>query len=206
MVRSLVAWALLASPLTALAQGGGFREVFDRAVEDFRMGRIEESAVGFDKLVSLVPDSLPQLWQRGIVLYYAERFDDCRIQFESHRTVNPNDVENAAWHFLCVAKTEGSDTARGSLLPVGPDSRVPMQQIYRLFSGTATSEEVMAEATGKLSSEFYAHLYIGLHAEAVGHDVVALNHIRAAARDEYAEVGGYMHMVARAHLHARGER
>jgi hypothetical protein len=37
-------------------------------------------------------------WQRGIALYYAGRYKDCRLQFESHRTVNPNDVETVREH------------------------------------------------------------------------------------------------------------
>src|SRR5262245_24322414 len=107
--------------------------VFDRAVSDFQNGRIPESVAGFDKLAQLVPAMAPQLWQRGIALYYAGRFKDCREQFESHRTVNPNDVENAAWHFLCVARSESPEKARTALLPVGPDPRVPMLQVYDLY-------------------------------------------------------------------------
>ena len=80
--------------------------IFNRAVEDFQAGRIAQSVAGFDRVAKIVPDYAPQLWQRGIALYYAGRYKDCRAQFESHRTVNPDDVENAAWHFLCVARAE----------------------------------------------------------------------------------------------------
>ncbi len=208
MVRTLVVWVLLANSL-----GGQTtvplddpRAVFDRAVKDFRQSRVVESAAGFDRLVSMMPESMPQLWQRGIVLYYAGRLDDCRDQFESHRTVNSNDVEVAAWHFLCVARAESPVVARSSLLPVGPDSRVPMRQIYDLFAGRATADEVMSATDARTESEFYANLYIGLHAEALGNKDLALRHMRAAARDEFARVGGYMHMVARVHLAVRGKR
>src|SRR5262245_43106032 len=110
--------------------GEDVRTTFDRAVADFQEGRITESVTGFDRVAKLAPDHAPQLWQRGIALYYAGRFQDCRAQFESHRTVNPDDVENAAWHFLCVARAESPVKAKAALLPVGPDSRVPMKQIY----------------------------------------------------------------------------
>ena len=69
--------------------------VFNRAVADFENGRFKESAAGFDSLAKAVPERAPYLWQRGIALYYAGRYDDCRRQFESHRAVNPDDVENA---------------------------------------------------------------------------------------------------------------
>src|SRR5688572_14783931 len=100
-IRTLSAIIVL---VTAAGAQSRPQDVFDRAVTDFERGRVAESAAGFDELVKLAPASAPQLWQRGIALYYAGRYKDCRTQFESHRTVNPNDVENAVWHFLCVAR------------------------------------------------------------------------------------------------------
>lgn len=174
--------------------------VFDRAVTDFRDGRIAESAAGFDRLAKLIPDHAPALWQRGIVLYYAGRYRDCRAQFESHRTVNANDVENAAWHFLCVARAESPAKARAALLPVGFDPRLPMVQVYRMLQGTRKPEEVLSAAGAQPEAQFYAHLYLGLYFEALGVRDRALEHITAAAAGRYAQLGGYMHMVARVHL------
>ena len=167
-------------------------------MSDFRSGRIEESVSGFDRLVRLAPDALPQLWQRGIALYYVGRFKDCRSQFESHRTVNPNDVENAAWHFLCVARAESPAKAKAALLPVGPDSRVPMRQIYQMFRGEFSVEQVLKAGGTRLESQFYAQLYAGLYLEALGDGEGALKHIRNAAADRYSGAG-YMHDVARVH-------
>lgn len=146
----------------------------------------------------MVPDQAPFLWQRGIALYYAKRYDDCRAQFEAHRRVNPNDVENAAWHFLCVARAESPERARAAILPVGPDPRRPMREIYDLFRGATGINAVMAAAGGRSDAQFYAHLYIGLYSEATGDQARAREHITAAARPQYA-AGGYMHMVARVH-------
>lgn len=174
--------------------------IFDRAVADFQSGRIAQSAAGFDTVARLVPNSAPQLWQRGIALYYAGRYEDCRAQFESHRTVNPNDVENAAWHFLCVARAQSPEKARTALLPVGPDPRTPMREIYQMFRGALAPEAVLATAGAQPESQFYAHLYIGLYFEAAGNEERALEHITAAAADRYAPSGGYMHMVARVHF------
>jgi lipoprotein NlpI len=67
----------------------------------FRSGKVAESIQDFDKVIELNPASKPYLWQRGIALYYADRFQDGLDQFAVHREVNPNDVENAFWHFLC---------------------------------------------------------------------------------------------------------
>ncbi|MBI2188713.1 MAG: hypothetical protein HYU37_16570 [Acidobacteria bacterium] len=172
----------------------------DRAVAHFEAGRIAESAAEFDRLVQADPRVMPYLWQRGIVLYYAGRYRDCREQFERHRTVNPNDVENAAWHFLCVARAESPAASRKALLPVGPDARVPMRQVYEMLRGNMSSDEVLRAAGAQPTAQFYAHLYLGLYFEAVGDSRQALEHIKAAAADRYAAAGDYMHMVARVHL------
>jgi lipoprotein NlpI len=176
------------------------RALLDRAVDEFEQGRFAQSAATFDEVAKAVPGQAPLLWQRGIALYYAGRYADCRRQFESHRTVNPDDVENAAWHFLCVAREQTPDTARAAVLPVGPDSRVPMREVHQMFRGVATEEDVLKAAGNLPAGQFYAHLYVGLHSEAVGRKDVALKHIREAASDRFALVGGYMHMVAVVHL------
>ena len=176
------------------------RAVFDRAVADFEAGRVSESAAGFDTLVRLVPSAGPELWQRGIALYYAGRYQDCRKQFESHRTVNPNDVENAVWHFLCVARADSADKARVALLPVGPDSRVPMRQVYEMFRGTLSPEMVLKAAGARETAQFYAQLYVGLYFDALRDSRRALEHITMAADDRYREAGGFMHTVAKVHL------
>jgi len=192
-------FALAAVAVSAQAPKESPQAVFDRAVADFRGGRIAESVAGFDALVKIAPDSAPGLWQRGIAQYLAGRFKECRAQFESHRTVNPNDVENAAWHFLCVARSESPQAAKAALLPVGPDSRAPMRQIYEMFRGNLTPDAVLAAAGDRPESQFYAHLYVGLYSEAIGNKERALEHIKAAADDRFA-MGGYMHTVARIHL------
>jgi lipoprotein NlpI len=176
------------------------QEVMDKAVTDFEQGRVAQSARGFDTLAAMGPDIAPELWQRGIALYYAGRYKDCRAQFESHRTVNPADVENAAWHFLCVARQESAENARKALLPVGPDSRVPMTRIYEMFQGKRKPEEVLAAAGSQNRAQFYAELYVGLYYEATGNKKLALQHITLAAADRFAAPGLYMHMVAKVHL------
>jgi lipoprotein NlpI len=176
------------------------QEILDRAVAQFESGRIAESAAEFDRLVKIDPAVAPHLWQRGITLYYARRYDECRKQFELHRTVNPNDVENAAWHFLCVARAESPAKARAAILPVGPDARVPMRQVYQLFLGAMTPDEVLRAAGAQPSAQFYAQFYLGLYFEALGDEQRAVDHITRAAANQYARAGGYMHTVARVHL------
>ena len=76
-----------------------------RGEEHFRRARIAESIADFDRQIKLQPDFAPGHWQRGIAYYYAKEYEKGAQQFELHQTVNPQDVENAVWHFLCVVRT-----------------------------------------------------------------------------------------------------
>ena len=173
-----------------------------RGEEHFRQARIAESIADFDRQVQLQPDQAAEHWQRGIAYYYAGEYEKGARQFELHQTVNPQDVENAAWHFLCVVRApKGSvEAARKSLIPVTRDSRVPMAQIQQLFAGNMTPEEVLRageEAGG--TAKFYADLYVGLYYEALDRDDESLRLVARAA-DNPAARKNYMGDVARVHV------
>jgi lipoprotein NlpI len=185
--------------LSAQPAGDNPQAIFDAAVADFLAGRLNESVAGFDRVIALAPQIAPQLWQRGIALYYVGRYEECRAQFESHRTVNPNDVENPAWHFLCVAKAESPARARAALLPVGPDQRSPMREIYQMFRGSIAPEAILFAGNGEPSARFFAELYVGLYYDALGDPSRAVRHLRNAAATRHATAGGYMHRVAQLH-------
>jgi len=187
---------LQGSPLVPPAQDEA-QPIFAEAVDAFLAGRFQEAADGFDRVVALRPELGPQLWQRGIALFYAGRFADCRTQFESHRAVNPADVENAAWHFLCVARLTSAEEARALLLPVGRDPRRPLPEIYEMLEGTMTPDQVLSAAGDDPAAGFYAHLYIGLYQDALGNRDRALEHMRIAAANQ--DVSGYMALVAVLH-------
>jgi lipoprotein NlpI len=183
------------------------QELFSEAVRLFFEAKPVESARKFDQLVVAVPAAEPDLWQRGLALYYAERYQDGQKQFELHKTVNPSDVENPAWHLLCVAKLEGAQAARGKLLPVGEDSRVPMQEILDLYAGRGTEAAVLeaaenGEAGARRNQLCYAHLYLGLFHEAAGDAERAREHMTQAAGP--FRMDHYMGKVAVMHAKLRG--
>lgn len=182
------------------------RELFSEAVRLFFEAKPVESALVFDQLVAAEPRAEPELWQRGLALYYAGRFDDGRKQFESHRTVNPNDVENPAWHFLCVARLDGVEAARGKLLPVGEDRRVPMREILDFYAGRCAAADVLAaaergEGEVRRNQLCYAHLYLGLYHEVAGDADEARRHIALAAGP--FRMDHYMGKVAVMHARLR---
>jgi len=176
-----------------------------RGLEEFKANRIEESISDFKKYIELEPQQAPYHWQLGIAYYYAGKFDEGRKQFELHQTVNTQDVENAAWHFLCVARAEGIEKARAALIPISGDRRVPMTEVHELFAGKIKPEDVLkATRKGEPSQaaledrEFYAHLYLGLYFEAAGDGKKAYDEIKKAATEFGAD--HYMGDVARVHF------
>lgn len=199
MSMRLCAAVLVVLWASASAAQSRLDSTFRQANDDLQQGRVAEAVAGFDAVVRMDASVAPQLWQRGIALYFAARYLDCRQQFELHRTVNPDDVENAAWHFLCAAKAESPAAAKARLLPVGPDPRAPMREVYEMFAGRRAPERVIAAAGGNLSGEFYAHLYVGIYFDALGRREEALREIGIAAADRYARAGGYMHDMAVVH-------
>jgi lipoprotein NlpI len=174
------------------------------------LGRVEESVRDFDRVNALDRPAAPHNWQRGIALYYAGRFADGAAQFEQHREVNPDDVENATWHYLCVARAlgpeKGPKAAREKLISIKSDRRIPMMKVHEMYSGTATPDDVIATAKAGDPKAldlpyrlFYAHLYIALYYEANGDAAKAKEHIDLAAHTYGLDVDGYMGDIARLH-------
>jgi lipoprotein NlpI len=175
-----------------------------RGSEQFKLGKIKESVEDFDQFLKLQPENSHRHWKRGISLYYLGRFEDGKKQFEAYEKEDTNDVENAVWHFICNARAVGVEKARGQVLKIGKDARIPMMRVYELFKGQCKPEDVLAQAQeGQVSPElrkqqlFYAHLYLGIYHDILGDRKKALEHLALAA-DKY-RIGHYMGDVARAH-------
>jgi lipoprotein NlpI len=189
---------VLAAFFFQAAETADWRDLNRRGEESFRTGKIDESIQQFDRAIAAEPRLKAHHWQRGISLYYAGRFDDCRRQFEIHKTVNPEDVENSVWHFLCVARLKSAAEARKSLIEIHSDTRVPMMEVYSMFRGESAPEKVLAKAGTNRDALFYAHLYIALFHEAFGRSAPARKHVALAAGEFSAD--HYMGDVARVHL------
>jgi len=181
---------------------------YSRGRSRFCAGLVDESIQDFDKYIELRPEVKSQQWERGIALYYAGRFKDGAAQFELYQTYHDNDVENATWRYLCMARDVGVEKAQAELLPIENDRRVPMMQIYALYRGQMKPEEVLAAATAgtqegpaaeaRINNHlFYAHLYLGLYFEAAGDEKLAREHMLIAA-DKHP-ISHYMWDVAKLH-------
>lgn len=199
--------ALLLGLIAPLSAEESSQALFQQGVDAFFAAKPKESVAAFDKLIALEPSAKPQLWQRGLSLYYTGDYKAGREQFEVHQTVNGNDVENAAWHFLCIAKGEGVEAARKVFIPIEGDSRIPMKEVHELFAGKGSEEAVLkaaeaGEGETLRNHRCYAHLYLGLYFEALGENAKAKDHMLKAAKD-YA-MDHYMGRVAQVHVKLRG--
>ncbi len=191
---------------TALERNPKYAVANDRRGDAYlKSGKWKESIADFDVFLEAQPKFAPDHWRRGIALYYAGRFDDGRKQFDLHRSVNPEDVENSAWHYLCNARANTPKKAREDLIPVTKDSRVPMKEVLELFAGKLKPQDVLdaaenakLEGTAKTSARFYANLYVGLYFESEKDEKKALEHLTAAV--EKYKIGDYMWDVGDAHL------
>jgi len=193
--------------VTAVADEVPLQKLFDDSVQLLFNGKPEASALEFDALVQARPEMEPHLWQRGLALYYANRFADGRRQFELHRTVNPADVENVTWHFACMAREAGPEAARQAILPVRDDARVPMREVLAFYRGSGTADAVITAADAapeatRRDARCYAHLYLGLHAEAFGRADAAREHMVLAA-GKYS-MDHFMGRIAQLHARLRG--
>jgi lipoprotein NlpI len=168
-------------------------------------GDFKAAIEDFDAFLKERPKFAPDHWRRGIALYYAARFKDGVAQFDLHRKVNPEDVENSAWHYLCNARANTPKKARADLIPVTKDTRVPMKEVMELFAGKLKPVDVLEAADkAKLGEEdrkearFYANLYVALFYESEGDAKKCLEHMTVAV--EKYEISHYMWDVGAVHL------
>ena len=207
MKSSLLLLALLCCASAHAEEKATPNQLFRQGVAAFYDAKPKESVAAFDKLIELAPESKPQLWQRGLALYYTSDYKGGREQFEVHQTVNTADVENAAWHFICVARAESVEAARKALIPIEGDARIPMKEVHELFAGKGSEEAVLKAAESGEGEDLrnhrcYAHLYLGLYFEALGDTAKAKDHMLKAAKD-YA-MDHYMGTCAQVHVKVRG--
>jgi lipoprotein NlpI len=169
-------------------------------------GKSEESLPPFDRANALMPERAADNWQRGIALGTCGKWAEGAKQFKMHHDVNPNDVENSAWYYLCVAKSENLEAAKKSVIPSRGDARQPMMAILQMLKGELKPEEVLAVAekvssgSARKEAMFYGELYVGLYYDSIGDAVEAEKHLRASLNYDQKH---YMSDTSRVYLQHR---
>jgi len=177
-----------------------------RGMQLFVQGDVEQSVVEFDKAIELDPRQKKYLWQRGLSLYYLNRFEEGATQFRDDVAANPNDTEESIWCFLCEAQIDGVDEARRRFLEVGPDPRPVMRKAYLMFKNGGDPQEIITEFSNQREQDyFYATLYASLYYEAQKDPVAAEAAMIAASCSPYGlRSGDYMASLAKVHCKCRG--
>ncbi|RCV25371.1 hypothetical protein SETIT_5G161100v2 [Setaria italica] len=176
-----------------------------RGMQLFRQGDVEGSLAEFDKAIEMDPRQKKYLWQRGLSLYYLDRFEEGAEQFRLDVAANPNDTEESIWCFLCEAQLYGIEEARKRYLEVGLDSRPVMREAYTMFKDGGDPEKLVANfSSGSGGDVFYSSLYAGLYNESQKNADKAKFHIVAACKSPYgSRSGDYMASLAFVHCQCR---
>ncbi|KAK9291934.1 hypothetical protein L1049_019886 [Liquidambar formosana] len=192
----------------ALTGGNSAREAviaIRRGMLLFRQGDVSGSLAEFDKAIELDPRQKAYLWQRGLSLYYLDRFEEGAEQFRLDVAQNPNDTEESIWCFLCEAQLYGVDEARRQYLEVGRDPRPVMREAYNMFKDGGDPEKLVAAfSSGQENEYFYASLYAGLYYESQNKPNAAKLNLLAACQSPYGQRSDdYMASLAKVHCLCR---
>uniref|UniRef100_A0A1D1Y9C9 Lipoprotein NlpI n=1 Tax=Anthurium amnicola TaxID=1678845 RepID=A0A1D1Y9C9_9ARAE len=171
----------------------------------FRQGDVGGSLAEFERAIELDPRQKSYLWQRGLSLYYLNRFEEGAEQFRIDVAANPNDTEESIWCFLCEAQLFGVEEARRRFLQVGRDPRPFMREAYNMFKDGGDPEKLVSMFLhGQENELFYASLYAGLYYESQGDADSSKLHIVAACKSPYGvSSGDYMASLAQVHCLCR---
>lgn len=176
----------------------------------FFRGRFADAVADYEKMVELDPASETSHWRRGIAYFYADRYKDAAHQFEIYHSFDNVDRENGIWRYLSQAKSLGIKKAREGLLKYKKDDREPFPDVFRLFAGELTGDEVLQRIRdAKLDADerekrfFYAELYVGLNEFVEGRRESAKKHLSEAVKNQWGPKAGfgpnYMWHVGRVH-------
>ena len=164
----------------------------------FFLGEFEKAVADYDKMVELSPKVDQSHWRRGIAYFYNRQYDKATAQFERYHSFDDVDRENGIWRYLSQFRFQGSDEARKELLKYDKDDREPFGDVYILFAGETSGQQILKKINAADITEaekekrmFYANLYIGLNDAVHDRKESALKHLRQATENTWAPKAGY---------------
>ena len=177
----------------------------------FKLAEFAKSVAEYDRMVETDPSIERSHWRRGIAYFYAGEYAKAAHQFEIYHSFDNVDRENGIWRYFSQYKALGKEKAQEGLLKYEKDDREPFPDVYQLFQGKKTADEIVAKILkAEIGEEtrdmrlFYAYLYGGLH-EAVtgGTPARARDFLRKAVANSWGPKSGfgpnYMWHVGRLH-------
>ena len=172
------------------------------------LGDAKGAVADFEKEIAIEPSHDAPHWRLGIAYHFAGDFAKSAKQFEKYHAYDGRDRENGVWQFLGNARVVGIEKARAAMLGYTRFDREPFPSLYEMFAGKKSGADVLTEMEKKGLGEdalvmFFAHYYVGLNEDLLGHRDDAREHLAKAvalALKSGARGGpGYMGQVARLH-------
>ena len=161
------------------------------------LGEFEKAESDYQEMVKLKPELDASHWRLGIAMFFANHPEQAAKQFDKYNTFDNVDRENGIWRYLSHYRAFGKEEARRQLLRYEKDDRPPFKEVYRLFDGSLSSEEVLKTGGEDLpdaereSRLFYSHLYIGLNQFVEGKPQAAEASLRTATLNSWPRKSGY---------------
>ena len=165
-------------------------------------GRFSEAVADYQQMVKLDPQLDRSHWRLGIAHFYADSPEAAAGQFDRYHSFDDVDRENGIWRYLSHYKAFGKQRADQQLLKYSKDDRPPFAEVYQMFEGRLTADQVLAAIPDKkepgqqissdvLSRQFYSHLYIGLNEVACGRGQNAEPQLLKAIQNPWPRHAGY---------------
>ncbi len=161
------------------------------------LGKFEKAEADYLQMVKLKPELDTSHWRLGIAMFLANHPKQAAAQFDKYNSFDNVDRENGIWRYLSHYRAFGKDEARRQLLRYEKDDRPPFKEVYRLFDGSLTAEEVLKAIPDELpvasreSRLFYSHLYIGLNQVVEGNTDDAKISLRTATLNSWPGKAGF---------------
>ncbi len=161
------------------------------------LGQFEKAEADYLAMVKLKPDLDASHWRLGIAMYFADHPKLAAEQFDKYNSFDNVDRENGIWRYFSHYRAFGREEARRQLLRYEKDDRPPFREVYQLFDGTLTSEDVLKAipenipASSRASRLFYSHLYIGLNQAVEGKTAEAKISLRTATLNSWPRSAGF---------------
>lgn len=160
------------------------------------LGRFDEAEAAYRQMVVEDPAQDASHWRLGIACFFAGSFDKGASQFDKYHSFDNVDRENGIWRYFCHFRASGRKAAREQLLKYEKDDRPPFREVYSLFEGRMTAEQVMEMAAGgsaatKAQRQFYSALYVGLNASLYGDRDLAIESLTTATLSNWPQRAGY---------------
>jgi lipoprotein NlpI len=161
------------------------------------LGKFAEAESDYKKMSMLKPDLDASHWRLGIAMYLAGHPEDAAAQFDKYHSFDNVDRENGIWRYLSHRAAFGKEKAREQLLKYEKDDRPPFREVYQLFEGTMTADQVLQSISPDLpessrqSRLFYAQLYVGLNDAVEDKSESALQALREAVKNAWPRDAGF---------------